>query len=49
MMHLAIIGSDNGSSPGRPQAIICIIWTFSFQENAFENVVWKMAAIFPNC
>ena len=64
---LTIIGSDNGLSPGRRQAII---WTnagilfigplgtnFSeillkihihshfIQENAFENVVWKMSAI----
>ena len=63
--NLTIIGSDNGLSPGRRQAII---WTnagilligplgtnFSenrnrnlyifIQENAFENVVWKMASI----
>ena len=62
---LTIIGSDNGLSPGRRQAII---WTndgilligplatnvsviliensyIFFQENAFENIVWKMAAI----
>ena len=62
---LTVIGSDNGLSPGRRQAII---WTnagillirtlgtnFSeilnrnssifIQDNAFENVVWKMAAI----
>ena len=68
---LTIIGSDNGLSPGRRQAII---WTdagillirtigtnfseilgeinsFSFSKNAFENVVWKMAAILsrPQC
>ena len=57
-----IIGSDNGLSPGRRQAII---WTnagillinfnrnsYIFtQENPFENVVWKMAAILsrPQC
>ena len=63
--NLTSIGSDNGLSPGRRQAII---WTnagilligllgtnFSeifnrssnifFQENAFENVVWNIAAI----
>ena len=60
-----IIGSDNGFSPGRRQAIIWTsvgilligslgtnfseilieIYTFSFQENAFEYAVWKMAAI----
>ena len=62
---LTIIGSDNGLSPGRRQAII---WTnagilligplgtnFSesvidihifIPENASENIVWKMAAIF---
>ena len=60
-----IIGSDNGLSPGRRQAIILtnagtlLIWplgtnfseilieinTFSFKQNAFENVVWQMAAI----
>ena len=53
---LAIIGSDNGLSPGRRQAII---WNnagilligplgtnFSeMQWNAIENVVWKMEAI----
>ena len=68
--NLTIIGSDNGLSPGRRQAII---WTnngisfigpsgtnFSeilikiltfFQENAFESVVWEMAAILslPQC
>ena len=61
---LTTIGSDNGLSPGRRQAII---WTSAWilligplgtifneiftrnpyifiQENAFENVVWKMAA-----
>ena len=68
---LTIIGSDNGLSPGRRQAIIWTdagillighlginfseiwieIYTFSFKENAFENVVWKMAAILsrPQC
>ena len=62
--YLAIMGSDNGLSPGRRQAII---WTnagilligplgtnFSeiyqnsyviIQENVFENIVWKMAAM----
>ena len=68
---LTSIGSDNGLSPGRRQAII---WTnarifsigplgtnfsenlieihiFFIQENAFENVVWKMASILslPQC
>ena len=68
---LTIIGSDNGLSPDRHQAMI---WTddgilligplgtsfseilieihaFFIQENAFENVVWKMAAILfqPQC
>ena len=65
---LNIIGSDNGLSPGRRQAII---WTnagillirplginklqwnlyISIQENALENIVWKMAAILsrPQC
>ena len=68
---LATIGSDNGLSPGRCQAII---WTYAgilligplgtnlseilnqnlyifIQENAFENVVWKMTAILslPQC
>ena len=56
------IGSDNGLSPGRRQAIIWCnaeilligplgqwnlnlnSWIF-IQENAFENVVWKMAVI----
>ena len=61
---LTIIGSDNGLSPHRRQAIIWtnagilliwplekIMWNFNpnsyifIQENAFENVVWKMAAI----
>ena len=68
---LTIIGSDNGLSPGRRQAIIWTnagilfigpwgtnfsdiligIHTFSFKKNAFENVVWKMAAILsqPQC
>ena len=63
-----IIGSDNGLSPDRRQAII---WTNAgilmignklqsnlnrnsnivIQENAFENVVWKMAVILsrPQC
>ena len=63
---LIIIGSDNGLSPDRRQAII---WTnagilligpletnqwnldrnsYAFiQENAFEDAVWKMAAILP--
>ena len=68
--ELTIIGSDNGLSPGRCQAII---WTNAgillirclgknsvkfkwnpyifIQENAIENVVWKMAAILsrPQC
>ena len=65
-----IIGSDNGLSPGRRQAIIrtnagiLSIGTFGtnlrnfkwnscifIQGNAFENVVWKMAAILsrPQC
>ena len=52
---LTIIGSDNGLSPGRRQAII---WTIAgilligplgthifSQENAFENVVCEMASI----
>ena len=64
---LTIIGSDNGLSPGRHQAII---WTNAgilligplgtnfnrnsyifIQENPFETVVWKMAAILsrPQC
>ena len=63
--NLTIIGSDNGLSPGRRQAIIWInarilligplgtnfteiafaIQTFLVKKNAFENVVWKMAAI----
>ena len=60
IFQLAIIGSDNGLSPGRRQAII---WTIAgilligplgtnfseiligIQENAFENVVCKMASI----
>ena len=68
---LTIIGSDNGLSPGRRQAIIwtnagiLLIWTFRnklqwnfkrysdifVEENAFENVIWKMAAILsrPQC
>ena len=66
-----IIGSDNGLSPGRRQAItwtnvaILLIgpprsklrWNVNrnsyifIQENPFENVVWKMAAILsrPQC
>ena len=44
--NLTIIVSDNGLLPGQRQAII---WTNAgillIQENAFENVVWKMAAI----
>ena len=69
---LIIIGSDNGLSPVRRQAIV---WTMqcwnivnwklrdklqwkskrnsyiSIHENAFQNVVWKMAAILsrPQC
>ena len=55
---LTIIGSNNGLSPGRRQAII---WTNAgillidhskqSSENVFENVVWKMAAILsrPQC
>ena len=66
---LTIVGSDNGLSPGRRQAIIRtnagLLWigtlglqwnlkqnSYIFiQENAFENVVWKMAAILsrPQC
>ena len=65
---LTIIGSDNGLSPSRRQAIIwtntdilsigplgtnfCEILIGIFiQENAFENIVWKMAAISsrPQC
>ena len=62
---ITIIGSDNGLSFGRRQAIICtqcwnnvsstlgnkLQWNLNrnlyifIQENAFENVVWKMAAI----
>ena len=70
MMHICvskqtIIGSDNGLSPGRRQAIIWInsgmlfIGSLGinfneiliknlyilFQENPFENIVWKMASI----
>ena len=58
---LNIIGLDNGSSPGRCQAIIRsnagkllirnkLQWNLNrnsytfIQENALENVVWKMAA-----
>ena len=66
---LTTIGSDNGLSPGRRQAIIWpnagillieslgtnfseILNTYNFiQENAFENGVWKRAAILsrPQC
>ena len=60
---LTTIGSDNGLSPGRRQAIIwsnagiLLNWTLEttfseiFCENAFENVVWKTAAILsrPQC
>ena len=60
---LAIIGSDNGLSPDRHQAIIwtnagilligpswtnlsdILIEIRTFACNAFENVVWTMAAI----
>ena len=71
VIKVTIIGSDNGSSPGRRQAIIwtkCwdtvnrtlgnkLQWNLNrnlyifIQENAFENVVWKMAAIMsrPQC
>ena len=59
---LISIGSNNGLSPGRCQAIILtdivnwtlrnkLQWYFNrnsyilIQENAFENVVWKIAAI----
>ena len=58
---LTIIGSDNGLSPGRHQAIIwtnggiLLIWTvgcnsYILQENAIEHV-WKMVAILsgPQC
>ena len=52
-IKLTTTGSDNDSSPGRFQAII---WTIAaififIQENAFENVVWKMAVISsrPQC
>ena len=52
---LTIIGSDDGLSPGRRQAII---WTNAgmllirplgtnfHSKNAFENIVWEMASIF---
>ena len=59
--NLAIIGSDNGLSPGHylNQWWNIVNWTLKnkhqwdfnrnsyifIQENAFENVVWKMAAI----
>ena len=52
---LSILASDNGLSPGRRQAIIWtnaemmligpLETNIFIQENAFENVVWKMAAI----
>ena len=65
--QLTTIGSENGFSPGRRQAII---WTNArkllirplgtksngifyqnsyslIQENPFQNVVWKIAAILP--
>ena len=61
-----IIGSDNGLSPGRRQAIIWtnagtpgnnLQWNLNLnsyifiRENAFQIVVWKMAAILslPQC
>ena len=70
--NLTIIGSDNGLSPGRRQAIIWtnavilltgrlgtnkLQWNVNrnsyifIQENLFENIVWKMAAILtrPQC
>ena len=55
---LAIIGSDNGLSPGRRQAIIGTNdgnsnWNLNIfiQENAFEDVVCEMGAILsrPQC
>ena len=67
---VTIIGSDNGLSPDRRQAItwsnagILLIWTLGtnfseilrkiykfIQEKAFQNVVWKIAAILsqPQC
>ena len=50
---LAIIGSDNGLSPGRRQAIIWtnILECIFIQENAFESVVRKLAAVLsrPQC
>ena len=71
LMHLCvskltIIGSDNGLSPGRRQAIIwtnagilliglqCNVnkkWYILIQENVFQNVVKKLAAILsqPQC
>ena len=60
-MRQWIIGSDNGLSPGRRQAIIWtnagIQWNLKrnsyifIQENVFENVVWKTVAILyrPQC
>ena len=57
---ITIIGSDNGLSPGQCWNIV--IWTkfqwkfyrnsyIFIQENAFENVIWKMADILcrPQC
>ena len=58
---LAIIGSDNVLSPGRRQAIIwtnaallsigTLETNIFIQENAFKDVVWKMASILnrPQC
>ena len=63
---LAIIGSDNGLSPGLNQCWTnAVYWTIRnklqwdlnrnscifIQENAFKNVVWKMATILsrPQC
>ena len=55
--ELTIIGSDNGLSPGRRQAIVNwtlrdkLQWNFNrnsnifIQENALENVVCEMASI----
>ena len=53
-MKLNIIDSNNGLSPGWHQAInwtnagITVNWNLyiSIQENAFENVICQMAAIF---
>ena len=62
MMHicvslLTIIGSDNGLSPERRQAIIwtnaeILFYSYIFiQENAFETVVGEMTSILsrPQC